>query len=129
MTDDAIRLLTVWGRWSRDTAESLGYPSSSSIATMIEQTKVFAQPRGNLRKTAVCSQTRVMIAPQVQEVPDEVAVVDRLVARADKMYQKCLKRRYIFNQPDRFAARDLRMDREVYTAYAQAAEKYIADRI
>lgn len=127
--DDTLRRLEQWGEWSRTAGESLGLPASSSIALMIERTKVFAQPGRNSRMTAICRQTRVMTAPRTKDLPDEVFAVDRIVAQAPAMYQKPLKRRYIFRQPDRFAARELRMERAVYTQIAEDAVRYVENKL
>lgn len=70
-----------------------------------------------------------MTAPRTSDLPDDVFAVDRIVATAPAMYQKPLKRRYIWRQPDRFAARELRMERSVYTQIAEDAVRYVSARL
>ncbi|HEX7075763.1 MAG TPA: hypothetical protein VF226_17130 [Hyphomicrobiaceae bacterium] len=122
--------LIAWGRWSRRMASNLGYPKSSGIARMIEMVKVFKPAEHSGRElTAKGKETRSMRPLTVEDAPAEVMEIDRLVANLPGWMHAAVSRSYRFRQPDRIAARELRMSREQYTLRREAAVSYLAEKL
>jgi hypothetical protein len=97
---------------------------------MVEQVKVFSK-RGDGRKvlTARGKQTRVMTAPKIGYVDPQIMAVDRIVADLPGQLKKLVYRRYVFQQPDRIAAIQLRIPKDTYTERANAAIQYVGERL
>ncbi len=130
---DVEALVARWGMWARRHTERLGLPSSSSICRMIEQSMVFDRKRKkhNPEKqlTAWGRQTRVVTALKIGYVEPDIMAVDRIVSRLPNRYKKAIYRRYMYLQPDRIAAKQLRIERETYTGMVEAAVEYIAEKL
>jgi len=152
--DEVRDWLERWGRWAKRTTDKLGYPNVSSIAKMVEQARVFerrekvgkralaeARESGDPRQiaeaygyeehplTARGKQTRSMRPLEVGEVEPTIMRIERVISTAPGRYQSALYRRYVFGQPDRFAARQLGLSRADYTNRAEAAVGYVALRL
>lgn len=123
---DVVTLLYAWGRWSKeDVDRNRGYPVKSSICNAVE-------PATTSRKrnlTADGKQTRVMTARRDPGCPAAMMEIDYIVCKAPAKYQKTLHRRYRYLQRDGKAARQLHMEREAYTKIADAAVKYVAEKL
>lgn len=153
-TDKVQDWLEDWGRWAKRTTDKLGYPNVSSIAKMVEQARVFerrektgkrklreAWKTGDPRQiaeaygyaehelTARGKQTRSMKPLEIGEVDPTIMAIERVISTAPGRYQAALYRRYVFGQPDRFAARDLGMSKADYTNRANVAVDYVAENL
>jgi hypothetical protein len=97
---------------------------------MVEQVKVFSK-KADTEKTLTArgKQTKSMNAPKIGYVDPQIMAIDRIVADLSGRHKKAIYRRYLWLQPDRIAALQLRMDRHEYTALANDAVKYIGDRL
>lgn len=143
-----------WGMWARRHTERLGLPTSSSICRMVEQAQVFErkqrQPKRALAKarksgdarliaealgnaehqlTARGNQTKVVTALKIGYVEPSIMAIDRIVGNLPGKYKKAIYRRYVYLQPDRIAARQLRVPREEYTGWVDAAVDFIAEKL
>lgn len=150
------RRLNEWGRAARQYAQELGFPTSSGIARMIEHVKVHERSqRGvkplkrsklvkadkNADAQAVSLEIRHSEKPiqsgketmsiRLSKVTWDAAVlqVEDAVTRLDKDDQKAIYRSYRFGQPDRQAAQELRMPKERYQDWREAAVIRVAERL
>lgn len=123
------RRLLAWGRWAKRMSDHLGYPRTSGIARMIEMAKVFKPAEKSGEVTAQGKQTRVMRPLTVDDAPVDVMEVDRIVARLPGWMNRAIYRSYLFGQPDRIAARELGVTREVYTKQRKEAVSYVAQKL
>ena len=55
--------------------------------------------------------------------------VDRIVTGLPKWAQKCIRRRYLFGQPDRIAADEMKMRVEEYAGRRRCAVEKVAERL
>lgn len=122
--DKIDALLAEWGRFSREKSNALGYPTYSSIAAMIEMTKVFDSQRKSTGNTANGSQKRSVRPPETY-VPARYMKIDGIVAKAPNKYQQVIRRAYLYGQPDRIAARELKMAREDFTGLRESALEFV----
>lgn len=126
---DAI--LAAWGRAARQINDSLGYPRSSCISAMSEALKVFdgvAKDTGR-EPTATGKQKKSRKSVDMQVLPENFMKIDKLVAQSPNQMQKVLKRAYLWGQPDRIAARELRIERKLFTEQREAAVTWVMRRL
>ena len=134
--DDKVMIveyrLTEWGRLSRQFKDNLGYPRSSSISDMMDHVKVWTKqrkPRWGF-VTAQGKQKRVFKPQDIDvQTADWFMDIDRQVATLPNWMAKPIKRAYLWGQPDRIAARELRISREEFTSAREKAVMYIAERL
>lgn len=123
---DVENLLTEWAAWARaDADHRLGYPRASFFGTPDPLKK-------NQKKTMLTAsgkQTEVATAPTNSSPAALIMAVDRIIGQASDLYKEPLTRRYLRHQPDRIAARQLRMVRADYTAQVEAAVKWVANQL
>lgn len=118
-----------WGDWSRRLSDGLGYPKYSAIERMIQQQRVFKDQKGDGPVTARGKQPRVFRPAEVDEPPQEIVEIDRLVAKLSGVSQSTVYRAYLYRQPDRIMARELRIPRYAVTARREAAVRYVLDQL
>lgn len=152
------RRLSEWGRAARQYAQALGLPTSSGIARLIEHVKVNEQLRKGVRKPlkrsklvqadrnadaqAVSLEIRHSErAPNVTGKPTfsmrlskvqwdaSVIQVEDVVKRLDKDDQKPIWRSYRFGQCDKEASRELRMPKQRYQDWREAAVIRVAEML
>lgn len=152
------RRLNQWGLAARRYAQALGLPTSSGIARMIEHVKVHEQLGKGTRKPLKRSKLvkadpnadaqavsleirhsekepnvngRPTFCLHLEKVSWEAAVlqVEDAVKRLDKDYQKPIYRTYRFGQCDRDASLELRMPKEKYQDWREAAVILVAERL
>lgn len=148
------RRLQEWGRAARQYAQALGLPTSSGIARMIEQVKVHEQLRKGVRplKRSKLVQAdrnadakavsleirhsevdhipaRESFSMRLSKVTWDAAVlqVEDAVKKLDTDWYKAIFRSYRFGQPDRDAARELRMPKERYRDIRESAVIRVAE--
>lgn len=127
---EAADWLEAWGRWARQTSDSLGYPRASTISRMIDYARAFPnRQQGNGRYTARGTQKRVMRPKEVDTPPAQVMEIDRQIASLPASLQAPLWRHYVYRQPDRIAARELKESRASYTARRERAEQTVVERV
>jgi hypothetical protein len=120
------RYLTQWGRWARRTADKLGYPQSSSVARMIEMVKVHKpQPEG-VKATAKGKETRSFRPVDSDLPPADILAIDAAVARLSGVHLQAVSRAYRFGQPDRIAAKELRISRELFRERREGAVRELS---
>jgi hypothetical protein len=150
------RRLNEWGRAARQYAQALGLPTSSGIARMIEHVKVHEQLRKGVKPLkrsklvkADPNADAVLVSreirhsePQHIEAKESFSIrlskvqwdaaviqVEDAVKALDKDSQKAIYRSYRFGQPDRDAAQDLKMPKERYRDWREAAVIRVAERL
>lgn len=148
------RRLNEWGRAARQYAQALGLPTSSGISRMIDHVKVHEQLRRGVkplkRSKLVQSDPNAdaeLVSREIRHSEKEpipakesfslrlskvqwdsaVIQVEEAVKRLDKDEQKTIYRSYRFGQADRFAAREMRIPRERYEAWREAAVQRVAE--
>lgn len=122
--------LEYWGRLARRTADKLGYPRISSFAVVAETVKAetVTEGRKKLAVTAAGKPTR-SVRPLDPYTPREFSEVDAAVSRAPKWAQKVIYRAYVYGQPDRIAAKELRVERETYTTCRLEAVRLVGEML
>jgi hypothetical protein len=78
--------------------------------------------------TARGKSTEASILPPLQ-LDSISARIDVVVSSLAGWAKKCIFRSYLYNQPDRFAARELRMSTGEYTQRREAAVQIVAERL
>lgn len=148
------RRLQEWGRAARQYAQALGLPTSSGISRMIEKVKVHEQLRRGVKPLkrskliranpnadakAVSLEIRHSETPiihakesfsvRLSKVAWDASVlqVEDAVKNLDKDWQKAIFRSYRFGQPDRDAARELRVPKERYRDIRESAVIRVAE--
>lgn len=94
---------------------------------MIESIKV-ADKRDRKRyrpETAKGRQTRSRKPINSQILPNDYMLIDKIVSQSPNYMKKTLHRAYLWGQPDRIAARELRIDRELFTSQREAAVEWV----
>jgi hypothetical protein len=79
-------------------------------------------------KTAKGKSTRLGAIP-TQVLESRILQMDRIVASAEKWMQAALKRSYMFHQPDKNAAQDLRLPKREYSLRRMASVDFVAVRL
>ena len=124
------RRLIEWGRWSRRMSDNLGYPRASGISRMIEMVKVFKRGEQSQGEPTAKGKPTLSMRPQtVEDAPVDVMEMDRLIAKLPGWMNSAISRSYRFGQPDRIAARELDVPKEVYRARREAAVSYLVERL
>lgn len=131
--DDMEGLLVLWGRYARRMSDMLGYPRTSCIATIAETVKTADRKERRNQKpdSELTAKGRQKISrkPLDQQIlPDDYMAIDAIVAKSPNHMQKVLMRAYLWGQPDRIAAREMRIDRERFTERREAAVKWVATK-
>ncbi len=151
--------LEQWGAERQRMTEALGLPRMSTIAVMIERVKVFDKAegrrhrpkRGRARQCGNCGHvfigdrcTGCSTPPPVMTargtetrsfkreaiaLSSVVAIVDKLVAELPNGQKQAVTRAYLYGQPDRIAARELRIPRYEFTYRREMALERIAARL
>lgn len=135
MTDiqrEGDALLASWGRYARKMSEALGYPRTSCISMMIDSIKV-ADRKARKQKaedelTAKGKQKKSRKPIDGHILPDDFMKIDRIVSESPNHMQKVLRRAYLWGQPDRIAARELRIDRELFTEQREMAVLWVMNK-
>jgi hypothetical protein len=79
--------------------------------------------------TARGTETRSLKPLQMVELSGSVAAIDAVVAALPGWMQKIIMRSYLWGQPDRLAAQEMRMPRMLYRTQREAALEFVAERI
>ena len=140
------QVLYRWGDECRRSSNELGLPSSSGIARMIEQQRIFeGRRRGVKRKpkvalvskdgspkpilTARGSQTRSFKPLSISMLSSAVVQIDAVIAASPGWVQKTVKLSYLYLVRDAKAAEQLRIRRQTYTEQREAAVEYVSERL
>ena len=92
--------------------------------------KEVAEQQGNVdqKETALGKQSQSFRTAKLH-INSEVLEVDALVSKLPGWMQKTIIRSYLYGQPDRRAAQDLRMPKSVYKSHRIAAIEEISRRL
>jgi len=65
----------------------------------------------------------------VRAFSSTTAIIDEIVVAAPWREQRCLMRRYLYRQPDRAAAQDMRISKTRYRQECERALEYVSERL
>ena len=123
------RRLLAWGYACRQNTEALGLPTISGMAQIIAHIKAETRKRRGVRRlTAKGKEKKSFIRPEL-ELSGDIMTVDMVVSKLPKWAKKCVFRSYLYSQPDRKAAEQLRMPIGEYAQRRRAAVEQVAIRL
>lgn len=120
--------LTEWGIACRRTSEALGLPRQSSMESMLKHVQAEDRKRKGVRRrslTAVGKQPKTFKLPTVALEAD-VLTTDTAVARLPGWAKKVIMRTFLYGQPNRVAADQMRMREGEYSQRRRAAVEKVA---
>jgi hypothetical protein len=93
--------------------------------------KVVALELGNADPTLTANgkQSMVVIAPDELVLSSNAVSVEQIVVGLAGWMKSCIFRTYAYHQPDRIAARELRMTREEYTRQREASVEHVMEKL
>ena len=134
MSGDSVARLSEWGRGCRGESVRLGLPRISQIQVMIdyvlrEERLARGVKRKRLRQTQAVRESKPAQRNKVPMMSSQVLEVDHIVANLPTWMRTVLIRSYLYGQPDKTAAQDLRMPKWMYRNARLAAEEEVGLRL
>ena len=123
--------LISWGYACRQNSSALGLPTLSGMSGIIARLRAETRLRRGVRRkkgqqlTAKGKESQSFIRPKLELVGDNF-IVDKAISRLPKWAKKCIFRSYMYGQPDRNAAEELRMRIGEYAQRRRAAVEQVA---
>lgn len=146
-TDEKLKS---WGYACRENSKALGLPTISAMSAIsarmqsldtqrkgarktkrrrfkIKEKGAHGEPR--YQKTAEGEQSPTRGGAPELQLSGEDMTIDKIVSRLPNWAKKCLYRSYMYNQPDRKAAEEMRMRVGEYSQRRRAAVEQVAIRL